>query len=286
MNSDATLVHSIHRVFVQPPLCRIEQDFVSVEEPLELRLAWTDSSKQPQQISLNVTMRTPGEDRELALGFLYAEDIIQNIDQVTEITSCGPMHGHAPYSNVIKVSLGDGFQLPARFSARHFLANSSCGLCGKTSLAAVDTNTLQTSVRQYQIPATCIVTLPSALRAHQERFAQSGGLHACALFNVQNECLILHEDIGRHNALDKLIGSLISTPESGAGPKILVLSGRASFELIHKAIKAGLDFVVAVGAPSSFAVKLALTYGVTLVGFTKVNSFNIYAHPERISMDA
>ncbi|MBX2905940.1 MAG: formate dehydrogenase accessory sulfurtransferase FdhD [Taibaiella sp.] len=254
-----------------------EQDRVATEEPLEIRLNYL-ASKGRTTKSLSVTMRTPGNDSELATGFLYTEGIITAAADVLQIENIDARNG-----NVVKVSLADGVIPDIGKLERNFYTTSSCGVCGKSSIEAVrvacDIIDRKDNIR---IAPELLYNLPGKLRQQQDVFEQTGGLHAVALFDLQGQLLILREDAGRHNAADKLIGAALMAGTLPLDNHILLLSGRSSFELVQKAAMAGVKIIAAVGAPSSLAVQMANDWGITLVGFLRDQRFNIYSAPERI----
>ena len=236
-------------------------------------------------------MRTPGDDGELAAGFLFTEGIVKSPDQIGQIRHCGLKIGRhagtldraaALNSNTIRVDLNDGVDIDFKRLERHFYTTSSCGVCGKSSIEALHTGAKRLEAAGPMIDAELIHSLPDRLRASQDVFETTGGLHASALFNSSGELEIVREDVGRHNALDKVIGAKFLAGESPLTDKILLVSGRASFELVQKALMAGIPILAAVGAPSSLAVELAREFGMTLVGFVRDGSFNVYAGGERI----
>lgn len=254
----------------------LAEDLVATEEPLEIIMAWQQDGQTVNK-NISVTMRTPGNDAALAAGFLFTEAIIKNASEIKEITTS------AFNANKILVSLQDDAAPNLQQTERNFYTSSSCGVCGKASIDAIKTVSafkhLQSSAT---ISANTLYSLPQLLRKRQQTFDQTGGLHAAALFSPEAATKILQEDVGRHNALDKLIGTALMKEMLPLSADILLLSGRASFELIQKATMAGIAIVAAVGAPSSLAVQLAQESGITLVGFLRSNSCNIYSHPERI----
>ena len=236
-------------------------------------------------------MRTPGDDGELAAGFLFTEGIVKSPDQIRQIRHCGLKIGRhagtldraaALNSNTIRVDLNDGVDIDLKRLERHFYTTSSCGVCGKSSIEALHTGAKRLEAVGPMIDTELIHSLPERLRASQDVFERTGGLHASALFDSSGELEILREDVGRHNALDKVIGAKFLAGESPLTDKILLVSGRASFELVQKALMAGIPILAAVGAPSSLAVELAREFGMTLVGFVRDGSFNVYAGGERI----
>ena len=257
-------------------------DAVATEEPLEIRLAYSRSDGRRAQQSISVTMRTPGNDEELAAGFLFTEGIIHRRADVTSIAPCGPP---APNGliNVVRVELVDDVSVDLERLERHFYTSSSCGVCGKTSLDAVAVQGhYEPRAAAMPIAATVLCGLPESLLRQQAVFEQTGGLHASGLFDSTGEILAVREDVGRHNALDKLIGRALLRDELPLSEFGIVVSGRASFELMQKAMMAGVPILAAVGPPSSLAIELAEEFGMTLVGFLKADKFNIYAGAQRI----
>ena len=254
-----------------------ESDSVAAEEPLEIRVA----AGGAEPVSVAITMRTPGHDNELEAGFLWGEGLLGGDTRIVSVQPGGAIQPGG-YRNVVVVTLA-GALPDLSASARHFYMTSSCGVCGKASLEAIgDRKPFDLSRAAPRFVPAAVYALPAKLRAAQETFARTGGLHAAALFDAGGNLLLLREDVGRHNAVDKLVGAAVlsgSLPLSGA---LLLLSGRASFELVQKAVMAGIPLVAAVGAPSSLAVSLAKDNGVTLLGFVRGERFNIYAGEERI----
>ncbi|MBK8466272.1 MAG: formate dehydrogenase accessory sulfurtransferase FdhD [Chloracidobacterium sp.] len=267
------------------------EDVLAVEEPLEIRLGFHKNGKTEHR-AISITMRTPGNDAELAAGFLFTEGIIKTADQIKQIRHCGLAIGKgkgaidrakALNSNTIRVDLSEGVDIDLKRLERHFYTTSSCGVCGKSSIDALKTGAEKIDNKyQPKIEAKVIHALPKILRASQDVFEQTGGLHASALFNSKCELDIVREDVGRHNALDKVIGAKFMEGETPLSDKILLVSGRASFELVQKALMAGIPILAAVGAPSSLAVELAAEFGMTLVGFVRDERFNIYTGEARI----
>ena len=255
-------------------------DAVAVEEPLEIRLGRVVDGKLRLQ-PVSITMRTPGDDYELAAGFLFTEGILQSNAQVREIVHCGK--GKVP-TNTLRVELVAGVEVDMTRLERNFYTTSSCGVCGKTSLEALATGAHPVSPPEgFTVDAQLIDELPGRLQMQQHAFRSTGGLHASALFTRTGELLGLREDVGRHNALDKLIGSRFLAGTLPANDTILFLSGRASFELLQKAVMAGIPVVCAVGAPSSLAIAAAQEFGVTLLGFVRGQRFNVYTGQERLA---
>jgi FdhD protein len=249
---------------------------------LEIRLAYTGPDGGRAQKSISVTMRTPGNDDELAAGFLFTEGIVRQRSDFNSIAPCGPP---APNGliNVVRVELADGVDVDLERLERHFYTSSSCGVCGKSSLDAVAVQGhFEPRAARMPVAADALKALPAALLRQQAVFEQTGGLHASGLFDSTGEILAVREDVGRHNALDKLIGRSLLSDQLPLSEFGIVVSGRASFELMQKAMMAGVPTLAAVGPPSSLAIELAEEFGMTLVGFLKADRFNIYAGAQRI----
>jgi FdhD protein len=257
-------------------------DVVATEEPLEIRLELDGPDDRRIERSISITMRTPGNDEELALGFLFSEGIIRNAGDVLIARPCGPP---APNGliNVVRVELAPGVGVELDRLERHFYTSSSCGVCGKSSLDAVAVQgRYDIASNPFVIDRRLLGALPEALRSDQVVFEETGGLHASGLFDAEGRVLAVREDVGRHNALDKLIGSRLQGDALPLEEFGIALSGRASFELMQKAMMAGCPLVAAVGAPSSLAVELAEEFGITLVGFLRHDRFNVYSRPDRL----
>ncbi|MCB0504532.1 MAG: formate dehydrogenase accessory sulfurtransferase FdhD [Cyclobacteriaceae bacterium] len=257
-------------------------DLVANEEPLEIRLG-IGSANEREQLSLSVTMRTPGHDKELALGFLFTEGIINSFDDVSSIEYCQTVKTEEA-ENVIRVELRPTIQLDADKLSRHFYTTSSCGVCGKSSIDAVQVPIQPLKDHFQKVDSKVVCQLPKLLEDAQMVFEHTGGLHACGLFSSDGKLLELREDVGRHNAVDKLVGVLLSKKMLPASDAILMLSGRVSFELVQKAARAGINFIAAIGAPSSLAIEMAKKHDITMVGFLKNSSFNIYSGEKRIEI--
>lgn len=255
-------------------------DVLAVEEPLEIRVGFVETGKRKHQ-AISITMRTPGDDFELAAGFLFTEGILQKAEQIKAIKHCGKI-GQVGFENTVRVDLVDDVEIDFKKLERHFYTTSSCGVCGKSSIEALATNAPKIENDDFSIASELIHELPKKLIENQSVFEQTGGLHASALFDKIGNLEIVCEDVGRHNALDKIIGAKFLKNETPLNDKILLLSGRISFELVQKALMAGISIIVAVGSPSSLAVKLAEEFNITLVGFVREERFNIYTGKHRV----
>ncbi len=257
-------------------------DFVTMEEPLEVRLVHGPEDERAQR-SVAVTMRTPGDDLALALGFLHGEGVVRSMADVTSIDLVSEPGREGDTQNIVRVELAPTAVFDPDRLTRNVYTTSSCGVCGKASLEAVRVQIPDYAGRdRFAIGYGALGALPELLRGEQEAFAHTGGLHASATFDPNGQIERVAEDVGRHNALDKLVGSYLSDgalPLSGLG---LVFSGRASFELVQKAAMAGCPFVAAIGPPSSLAVELAAEQRMTLVGFLRAHRFNVYTLPHRV----
>lgn len=245
-----------------------QPDQVAVEEPLEIRI---------EGHSVAVVMRTPGHDRELAAGFLVTENLIRSSTDIFDITLCGD----TSEDNVVNVTLRNPTAFDPRKLTRHIFSSSSCGVCSKATIEAV--RQLFAPVHDdCRIAAATLQELPARLREKQEAFARTGGLHACALFDVSGNLQHVREDVGRHNALDKLIGHALLGNRLPLSAQVLLLSGRVSFEMIQKALAAGIPIVAAISAPTSLAIEFARESNQTLIGFLRGETMNIYAGAERV----
>ena len=249
-------------------------DKIAIEEPLEIRLGY-EAAGERQTRSISITMRTPGHDEDLAIGFLVSESVIRS---PADIAITKPCRG----DNTIRVELESGVDVDLEKLRRHFYTTSSCGVCGKASLDALRAEGAEVLPGGTMFSREVLVQLPESLRGAQATFAETGGLHAAAAFDPYGELLIVREDVGRHNAVDKVIGALFADGRLPAAQLGLMVSGRASFELMQKTLVAGMPILAAISAPSSLAVELAREFNVTLVGFLRGDSFNIYAGEERI----
>ena len=274
------------------------EDSVAVEEPLEISLEYGPADSRNRQ-NVSVTMRTPGQDTDLAIGFLFTEGILPNAAAILSVHQKQPADNPATDPtgastaptqpcNTILISLKDTITPDITRLQRHFYTNSSCGVCGKTSIAALKTvcpipaAAALAAETIAPLDSSILHNLPSLLRQGQGIFNSTGGLHAAGLFTYDGQLITIREDIGRHNAVDKLIGHALQTDQLPLADTILLLSGRACFELIQKAAMAGIGIVAAVGPPSSLAVQLAEESGITLIGFLRQQRFNIYSGAHRI----
>lgn len=252
-------------------------DKVAVEEPLQIQLQYSTATGQMLK-DIAVTMRTPGNDAELAAGFLFTEGIISRATDIAQIR-------HTENENLVKVVLEENIQPVLNSISRNFYTTSSCGICGKASIDAIQTVSRHAAAdTEAIVPAAVLCALPDKLKEHQKAFEETGGIHASALFDTTGNFILLREDVGRHNALDKIIGTAFMQQELPLNNYILLLSGRASFELVQKAAMAGIRIIASVGAPSSLAVEMATEHDITLLGFIKADRFNIYSGRKRISV--
>ena len=247
-------------------------DDLAVEEPLEIRI---------EGQSVAVLMRTPGHDRELAAGFLVTESIVRSASEIFEITVCGENATGSDETNIVNVTLKSPERFDPKKFSRNLLSSSSCGICGKASIEAI-AREFPPINSKLKIPGDLLLDLPARLSAEQKTFQLTGGLHACALFENEGTLLAIREDVGRHNALDKLIGYALFENRLPLEKQILLLSGRVSFEMVQKALAAGIAIIAAISAPTSLAVEFARTNNQTLVGFLRGAEMNIYAGAERI----
>lgn len=250
-------------------------DELAVEEPLEIQLAWHEPTGYVQK-NISVTMRTPGHDHELAAGFLFTEGIVQHIDQIQHIQS---------QQNSVLVTLAAGVIPRLQQAERNSYTTSSCGVCGKTGIDAIRTVSVYTQQPDaIVLPVGTFYGLQQTIQKKQVVFESTGGLHAAALFEANGNCILLREDVGRHNAVDKVIGAALQNRQLPLYQHILLLSGRAGFELIQKAVMGGIRIIAAVGAPSSLAVQLATEHNVTLIGFLRNDRFNVYSGAQRVKV--
>ncbi|TWV93991.1 formate dehydrogenase accessory sulfurtransferase FdhD [Chitinophaga pinensis] len=262
---------------VQDTIVTATEDALAAEEPLEIQLIYGPAADRQQQ-SISVTMRTPGQDPELATGFLFTEGIIRSHDDIKAISS------ESDVTNTILVSLHEQVCPVLKTTQRNFVSNAGCGVCGKTDIASIYAPVAKetTSGGTSKWSSAMITQLPDILRKQQQLFDDTGGIHAAALFDGASNLLLMREDIGRHNAVDKLIGAALQQKLFPMDQYLLLLSGRAGFELIQKAAMAGIKVIAAVGAPSGMAVKMAGEWDITLIGFLRQQRFNIYTGEQRI----
>jgi FdhD protein len=259
---------------------RRARDQLAVEEPLEIRVSRVEADGGRVSDALAVTMRTPGNDFELVAGFLHGEGIVDTADALRELTYC--RGGATQEYNVVEARLAPGVPFDVDALRRNVFTSSSCGVCGKASLEAAEARGCRPVESDVTVGTEVLTSLPERLREGQGVFARTGGLHGAGLFTSRGECAVVREDVGRHNAVDKAVGHLLLGRALPAAERILVVSGRASFEILQKAVAAGVPVVVAVGAPSSLAVDVAVRFGVTLVGFARGGDFNVYSGEERV----
>jgi FdhD protein len=268
-NSPATVHSDVLRYSVTGSP-KPHSDLLAREEPLEIRVRGR---------SIAVTMRTPGHDRELAAGFLFTEGLIRRLDEIVEIGPC--LQGDAP-ENTLNVFLAPAVEVDFERLTRHVFATSSCGLCGKASIEAVHQH-FPPVTSHLKVPLSMLAELPARMRAAQQTFAETGGLHAAAIFDCGGNLVVLREDVGRHNAVDKVLGFALLANRLPLDATVLLVSGRASFEIVQKALAARIPIVCAISAPSSLAVEFARESGQTLVGFLRGETLNVYSRPERIT---
>ena len=255
---------------------RIRPDSLATEEPMEIRLI-AGGSRQ----TVAVTMRTPGADFELAAGFLYGEGIVSSPDDIERISYCVDVDAEQQY-NIVNVELRGGLAYDPRPLERHFYTTSACGVCGKASLEQLELRGCPVIPPGPEMAAEKIYALPQKLREAQGLFDATGGLHAAALFDATGDLVALKEDVGRHNATDKLVGWALLEGRRPVGDHAVMVSGRSSFEILQKCLAAGVPIVCAISAPSSLAVDVARRFNITLVGFLRGNRFNVYSSPERV----
>ena len=258
------------------------EDLISIEEPLEISLKFKDKEKWITK-SLSITMRTPGHDKDLVRGFLFNEQIIQNINDIENIESFGNKVGQYNIQNKILVTLNNSQNINISKIKRDFLTNSSCGVCGKSSLDALEIiKKDKTSKSNPRLSKEIIINSPSVLRKNQSEFAKTGGIHASGLFSSDGNLISLREDVGRHNALDKMIGDALLNNYLEPNDQFITCSGRLNFELVQKVLMTNIGLMIGVGAPTSLAIDLANRFDMTLVGFVKEDSFNIYTNNQKV----
>ena len=257
-------------------------DLISIEEPLEISLKFKDKEKWITK-SLSITMRTPGHDKDLVRGFLFNEQIIQNIKDIESIESFGEKVGQYKIQNKILVTLNNSKNIDISKIKRDFLTNSSCGVCGKSSLDALEIlKKDKTPKSNPKLSKDIIINSPSILRQNQSEFSKTGGIHASGLFSSDGKLISLREDVGRHNALDKMIGDSLINNHLKPSNQFIACSGRLNFELVQKVLMTNIGLMIGVGAPTSLAIDLANRFDMTLVGFVKEDSFNIYTNKQKV----
>jgi FdhD protein len=276
-------MHSKYKVnkFKSDKLEEID-DLISIEEPLEISLKFKDQNKPVTQL-LSITMRTPGQDEDLVRGFLYNEQIIKDIKNISSIEKFGEKVGQYDLQNKILVTLNDASNVNITKIKRDFLTNSSCGVCGKSSLDALEViKQDKTPKLEPKLSSKIIISAPDTLRNNQTEFAQTGGIHASGLFNKDGSLINVMEDVGRHNALDKLIGNALLKGQIDPNNQFITCSGRLNFELIQKILMTDIGIVIGVGAPTSLAIDLANKFDMTLIGFVKKDSYNVYTNSQKV----
>jgi FdhD protein len=259
-----------------------KDDLISIEEPLEISLKFEKENKTITQL-LSITMRTPGQDEDLVRGFLYNEQIVKDIKHISSIEKFGDKVGQYNIQNKILVTLNDSSNVDITKIKRDFLTNSSCGVCGKSSLDALEViKQDKTPKLEPKLNSKIIISAPDILRNNQTEFAQTGGIHASGLFNKDGTLINVKEDIGRHNALDKLIGNALINGQIDPSNQFITCSGRLNFELIQKVLMTNIGIVIGVGAPTSLAIDLANKFDMTLIGFVKKDSYNVYTNSQKV----
>jgi FdhD protein len=257
-------------------------DFISIEEPLEISLKYKDQNEWVIS-SLSITMRTPGHDEDLVRGFLFNEQIIQNLNEIDSIESIGEKVGQYKIQNKILITLNNSKNINISKIKRDFLTNSSCGVCGKSSLDALEIiKKEKTFKNEPKLTKEIIIKSPSILRENQSEFSKTGGIHASGLFSSDGKLISLREDVGRHNALDKMIGNALNEKQIDPKNQFITCSGRLNFELVQKVLMTNIGLMVGVGAPTSLAIDLANRFDMTLIGFVKEGSFNIYTNNQKV----
>ena len=261
------------------------EDLVSIEEPLEISLKFKKDKEWITQ-NLSITMRTPGNDKDLVRGFLFNEQIVQSIDHIESIESYGEKVGRYNIQNKILATLNNSKNVNISKIKRDFLTNSSCGVCGKSSLDALEIiKTDKTDPDKPKINKEVIISSSNTLKTNQSEFSKTGGIHASGLLNSKGELINVREDVGRHNALDKLIGSALINDQIEPKNQFITCSGRLNFELVQKVLMTNIGIMIGVGAPTSLAIDLANKFDMTLIGFVKMDSFNIYTNNKKVIVD-
>ena len=258
------------------------EDLISIEEPLEISIKFKEKDDWIKRI-LSITMRTPGEDKDLVRGFLFNEQLIKNIKDIDTIESFGDEVGQYNIQNKILATLNNSENINISKIKRDFITNSSCGVCGKSSLDALEIiKQNKTNPDQPKISKEVIIKSPTILRENQSEFSKTGGIHASGLFNSNGDLISAKEDVGRHNALDKLIGYTLFNGQINPLTQFITCSGRLNFELVQKVLMTDIGIMIGVGAPTSLAIDLANKFDITLIGFVKRDSFNIYTNNKKV----
>ncbi|WP_440678497.1 formate dehydrogenase accessory sulfurtransferase FdhD [Candidatus Pelagibacter sp. HIMB1611] len=261
------------------------EDLVSIEEPLEISLKYKEKDNWVEQ-TLSITMRTPGNDEDLVRGFLFNEQIVKSLNDIESIESYGDKVGQYKIQNKILATLNNSENVNISKIKRDFLTNSSCGVCGKSSLDALEIiKTTKTNASEPKISKDVIIQSPVILREGQPEFSKTGGIHASGLFNSDGKLIALREDVGRHNALDKLIGCALDKNQFDPKDQFITCSGRLNFELVQKVLMTDIGIMIGVGAPTSLAIDLANKFDITLIGFVKRDSFNIYTNNKKVKVE-
>jgi FdhD protein len=280
MTVSDTVNYDIHRV--ENSTVRSVSDCIAIEEPLEIIIRYFSNGGWIEE-PLMVTMRTPGDDNSLVSGILFSEGVINDKSAIESVAPRGTNKGLYDVDNSLLVTLGKGNQLDLKNLQRHFMVSSSCGVCGKGALNAIEIAYEPKIEKLMPIVGVDLITkLPDILRAKQEQFANTGGVHASGLISAGGELLHLAEDVGRHNALDKLIGHVRSNDMLNPSEQFVMCSGRLGFDIIQKTLMAGIGMIAGIGAPTSLALDLARRFDITLIGFIKKNKYNIYNGAWRI----
>ena len=258
------------------------EDLISIEEPLEMVVRYKKKSKWIDN-SISITMRTPTNDENLIIGLLFCEGIVHKISEIEKIEFLGEKVGKFDLQNKIRVTLNNSENLNTKHLRRNFLTNSSCGVCGKTSMDSLEI-ICKTKINKDipKIKSSLITKIPNLLTQSQSEFSKTGGIHSSALFNKKGKSLVIEEDVGRHNALDKVIGHSLKNSIFDTKNQFIACSGRLSFELVQKTLMANIGLLMGVGAPTSLAIDLAKRFDITLIAFVKSDSFNIYCGESRI----
>jgi len=257
-------------------------DQISIEEPLEIIIKYKDKNNWTEN-TISITMRTPGDDKDLVRGFLFNERVIEKINYIEKIEESGETVGQYKLKNKIIVTINNSENIDVDKIKRNFLTNSSCGVCGKTSLDSLEIIKKDKIIKAIpKILHEIIMKSPDALKQNQSEFSKTGGIHASGLFTINGDIVAVKEDVGRHNALDKLIGYVLNKKLLDTSSQFLTCSGRLNFDLVQKALMSNIGVIIGVGAPTSLAIDLAKKFDMTLVGFVKKGSFNIYSNKERI----